>query len=279
MSDTSVHRVPETIATVVRFHVGHYVTAVALDLLERGVPVHQVTATGPATFTLDEEAPEEFRDASGGIAFNRAYATALKGPDCRLEWTADSGWMLHPNFDIEEPEDGGEPDCYVDVRWLAGGLTPPPEHVTQFLMSAHENWDGTGSAIRPSYRHPTDGYGHLLEQLTAYLPGPEPRLHFEDWQARFADAQDDAYFWRAIDELTVDGPDPVLDVPLRNSEARALLRLLDLLQAKATLRTTDLVAAVAADVAARIDGGRETADTGRTARDLAVRAPAWWRRS
>jgi hypothetical protein len=262
---------------VVQFHVGHYLTSVALDLLEHGVPVHQVTATDPTTRAIDEGEPAEFTDASGSIAFNRAYAAALRGPDCRLDWTAHSGWVLHPHFDVEEPEDGGEPDYYADARWLADGLTPSPQRVTRFLLASRDDWEGTGSAVRPWYRQPADGYGHLLEQLAAYLPDPDPRLHFEDWQERFDYGQDGAYFRHAVDDLSADGPDPVLDIPLRRSETRALLRLLDLLQAHTTLRTTDLAAAVAADLAARIDGGHETAETHRTARDLAVRAPDWWR--
>lgn len=279
MSDTRVHRVPETVSTVVRFHLGHYVTAVALALLEHDVPVHEVTAVAPATVSFSDEEPEEFRDASGSIAFSRAYAIALRGRDCRLDWSASSGWLLHPHFDLEEPEDGGEPDCYVDVRWLADGLTPPPERVMHFLLAAGDDWSSAGSVVRPYYRQRTDGYGYLIEQLVAYQPDPNPRLHFEDWQARFNYAQDCAYFWRTVDDLAADGPDPVFDIPMRRSEARALLRLLDLLQAHTTLRTTDLAAAAAADLAARIDATREAAETHRSARDLALRAPGWWRRS
>lgn len=272
-----VHRVPQPVTDAVRFRVGHYAAAVAHALLRAQVPVHTLHASGPITQSINIGEPEEFVDAHAALYFGQAVAAALRNADTALEWTAQSGWLLHPHLDVEF-EDGVEPDHFLGARWMGQDLVPAPAQVLGFVQAGREDWDAAGSAQRPYYRTATAGYGQLLDQLGAYLPDPaSDRFGYEDWSARFEQDRDNVSFWNTVDELTTSEPDPVLDVPLRRSEARALLRLLDLLQAYALGSSQDLAAAAAADLTARLDGGSEATETHRTARDLALRAQGWRR--
>lgn len=272
-----VHRVPQPVTDAVRLHVGHYAAAVAHALLRAQVPVHTMHASGPITQSINIGEPEEFVDAHAALYFGQAVAAALRNVDTALEWTAESGWLLHPHLDVEF-EDGVEPDHFLGARWMGQGLVPVPAQVARFVQAARKDWRSAGSARRPCYRAATAGYGQLLDQLGVYLPDPaEDRFSYENWSVCFEQDRDNVSFWNTVDELTTSEPDPVLDVPLRRSEAHALLRLLDLLQAYAPGSTQDLAAAAAADLAARIERGREAGDTHRAARDLALRARGWRR--
>lgn len=212
-------------------------------------------------------------DASGTIYFSQAYTATLR-PDCALEWSAESGWLLHPHLDVE-PDEDGRYDHYAGARWLAEGLVPPPARVAALLLAGQLDWEGAGSADRPVYRRPGDGYEQLLVAMAGYLPSPVDPPDYSDWRRRFDERRDFAYFWRAVDELTPAEPDPLVEVPLRRSEARALLRLLELLEAHSIGSTSDLAAAAAAELTARLGGGWERAETHRVARDLALRAQGW----
>jgi hypothetical protein len=272
MSDIPVHRVEQPIADAVRFHVGHYMTAVALRLLDEGLPVHGVGASGPVTDAVNVGDPQEFWDAGGSVHLSDSYTATIR-PGCRLQWTAGSGWLLHPYLEAEPKDEDDRDYFFAGARWLADGLVPAPGRIAAFLLAAQLDWESAGSAVRPAYRRETDGYEQLLEALAAYLPDPAADLqHYRDWNLRFEDLRGFAYFWRTVDDLIADGEDPVVDVPLRRSEISALLRLLDLLQAHTAGITTDLAAALAADLTARMNGTGESAQTHRDAWHTAVRA-------
>lgn len=267
MSDIPVRLVPHKTSETLAFYFGHYAAAVAEALLEQGLPVHGILAAGPHTEPIGD-GPEQFWEGGASIEFSTAFTRAVStGPELVLEWDAQSGWSLCPHPDDDK-------DLYADARWLADGLTPAPDRVVAFVLAAQVDLRGAGSGSRPYYRRQDDSYSPLAKTLKAYLPtGPQDLLR-RTWRLRFDLAQDAAYQRRVVNELTTPGADPVVDFPLRRSEIRALVRLLDLVEARAH-ETGKLAAALADDLTRRGAAEPESAqlyrEAGRAAAQIKAR--------
>ena len=266
MADFPERDIDQETADDLEFYGGHYVATVAKALLIEGLPVHVVAANGPMNLN------GSFYEASLDISFSKAYARTVSPHETLLlAWDLQSGWALCSDFNTEQH------DHLVGARWLADGLVPPPQRLAAFMLTAQLGLEAVGSAQRPYYRHDDDDYEELLQQLETYAPDEktEPH-HFASWRGRWESDQETAYQRRLVDDLTADGLDQVVNVPLRRSELRALTRMLDLLEARSST-TSDLVSAFVADLTAR------TADQSsdqRTAFDIARemksnRAPSW----
>ncbi|GAA2768693.1 hypothetical protein GCM10010103_77360 [Streptomyces paradoxus] len=73
-----------------------------------------------------------------------------------------------------------------------------------------------GSAERPYYRREGHDFPTLMERLAPYVPKPGSVAH--SVEQRFTQAQATAYHDRVLGALAVQGPDPMVDLPLRASE-------------------------------------------------------------
>jgi len=224
-------------ARKVRNLLGHYATEVAAALFKEGVPVRGISVAG---LCADDEAGE----AEAYLRFAPAYTRVLSETnEVALTWNDRSGWLL----DLDLSEEGYR----SRARWLADGLLPTPDRVATFMLTACLAPAEVGSSHRPFYRQEADSHEPLLKQLAAFHPGSTGRLGYNDWTRRFRARQQDAYQRWIVDDLTPDVNAPTVNVSLRTSEAKALLRALELAEAHDGHR--GLVGALASDLRARIE--------------------------
>ncbi|SRR5579884_98901 len=263
MSDIPAHRVDQKTASKTHWWVGHYITAVGFHFLEAGLPAVSLGVTWPYTEEVVEGEPEKFEEIGASVTFTRAFEHSLGWPPgnwTTLSWDAQSGWYLDPQTD-----EGDLADC----RWMGDGLVPDAGRVAAFVMTAQLEPGGAGSSARPFYRQERDTYDTLLAQLAPYVTGERrpPNPAKRPWKRVFSSRVGDWYSNRAKDALRAGENDPVVDVPLRRSEVRALTDLLALAE---THGASFLVSALSDDLNARLAGGPGSADH-RTALQLLKR--------
>lgn len=229
--------VDPTVARNVRHLVGHYATEVAGELFKEGVPVRTVTVAGP-------HSDDETGEAEAYLSFASTYASAFTNTEgFALAWNERSGWLLDLDF--------SEETYRARSRWMADGLLPPPSSVASFLLTASMAPTEAGSAHRPFYRQAADPYDPLLKQLARYHPRSAGRAGYDDWMLRFRDRRQEAYRRWLVDDLAEDAGAGAISLPLRSSEAAALLHVLEL--AEAHDGHVGLVAALGMDLRARIE--------------------------
>lgn len=244
------------IAQLVEYHVARYLLAVARHLLRDGVPVGSMETAGP--YDPGEIANPDFGSAIGWIRFTADFSRLLSGAgtEATLDWSEASGWSMR-----REALRGGE-----DIRWLGAGLVPEPRQVVRFVDSARMDFETCGSVDRPHYRSITQDRRDLLTRLAAYLGGV--RGLAADAREEFEIDKKITFLRQAMDELLTEDEDPVLSVPLRRSEARALAVVLDYAEYG---YASDVIAAMRADLAARLEGDpgdcRTAADRARRQRE------------
>ncbi|GHH83332.1 hypothetical protein GCM10018781_70350 [Kitasatospora indigofera] len=200
-------------ARALEFRTAHYVTAVAEQLMADGVPVTSVYSCGPYSGPEDS-----FEDVEGGIDFTHRFGRQIS-PDSEggLHWTGTSGWCYLRST-------GPVRDFLAGAGWMEEGLLPEPHRVAAFLDTVRLTPAAAGSRERPRYRATGRGVPELLDRLAGYVPGP-PAQHAP--QPRFAELRARAYHERVRTALAPQGPDPVLELPLRASEFQAVLHLLE----------------------------------------------------
>ena len=258
MTDGAAQRVDQEMADQVGFLTHHYMAAVAEYLIGQGIAVSSVMAHQPHTAGVGAEA--EFWEVEGDITFSPTFARALGGTGgggASVHWNGTCGWCV--SREIVVP---GEPTRDED-RWLGAGLVPGPDRVLGLILAAQIDFGTAGSDERPHYRAEATDYEQLSARLTAYVPDSETAFRaYDDPDWRVAQVRDQVYQRRAVTELLTDRADPVIDLPVRRSELRALGHMLE--QLEAASRST-LVAALGRDLAARAQDGPGSAERHRTA--------------
>ncbi|MFM9812778.1 DUF6292 family protein [Streptomyces scabiei] len=237
------------------YAIGRYVTAVAVKLLDEGLPVKSIHAYGH----YDDITQPDTDDVEGGIDFGSAFQQSVfPDGEVGLHWSATSGWCL---FLIPKSGGGG---LYDGARWLGAGLLPSPERVAAFVSSARLDAPSAGSAERPFYRTPREDLHELLKRLEAFAP--EGELSDHGYEYRFRELQGQTYRRRVIDAL-VSGDDAIVDLPIRRNELQAVLHLLEYAEAAdSTARgPEDFVAPVTADLKHRMGQGYGSAQEHRQA--------------
>jgi hypothetical protein len=228
--------------------IGHYVTFVAEQLLKEGLPV-----TGVHAYADHEEISHpETDDVEGGISFSRAFQFEFfPGGEVILHWTGTSGWCLC-SF---PPKDKG--GFYDNARWLGAGLLPSPERVAAFVSTVRLDPANADSGERPFYRRPREDFPALLKRLAAFTPRDE-QYRRRGHDHRFRSIQGLAYRGRVIDAL-VSTDDTIVDLPIRRSELRALIHLIDYAEAAgAPYGVEDFVTPFRADLTQRIGGSHDS---------------------
>lgn len=239
------------------FHARHYVTAVAEQLLAESVPVSGVHACGPYA-----EPGQTFIDVEGGITFTDRLDDQLGGNDCGLHWCGASGWCFYNNH-------GAYSDFLTGARWSGDGLVPEPRRVAAFFSLVRLSPAEAGSTERPYYRQEGRDFPELLKRLAPHVPPVESPSHLPG--PRFTQAQAAAYQRRVLASLAAQGPDPVIDLPVRASEAEALSHLLEYIEAVSSPLGPGTVAArLAQDLRDRRAGGYESVYRHHAAVDHAV---------
>lgn len=237
--------------------IGHYMVAVASNLLDEGLPVAAISSFG----AYDDLSQDVFGgDVEGSVEFTRAFRrTAFgDGRDAGLLWCGVSGWCF---FSI--PEGSGR-TLLQSARWMGGGLTPEPGRVAAFFSEVQLNADFAGSDERPFYRAPHTAPGALLKRLAVFDvdDGTAEAWHYD---SRFACLRNDAYQKRAVAALTADKQE-VVEVVLRSGELRALLAFLEYVEGSAPRdEARELSRKLGSDLLLRARDGRESLDQHREA--------------
>ncbi|WP_330301271.1 hypothetical protein [Streptomyces sp. NBC_00503] len=218
--------------------IGHYLVAVAGQLLDDGLPVTAVHACGIADVA-----------GEGVVEFSRAF----RGGEAGLHWSAASGWRFR-----RVP--GGA------ARWMGGGLVPPVDRVAAFMAAVLLDPAGAGSGEQPYFDAERDG---LVERLRKHVPGGSVAAAL-DYEYRFHVVRSEAYRDRAVASLLQGGPQ-VVEVALRQGELRALVQLLEYADgAAAPTGAGALARRLAADLTGRAPAGRAGLDRHREALSYAV---------
>ncbi|MEU0110643.1 DUF6292 family protein [Streptomyces sp. NPDC006251] len=240
------------LAKNLEFHTRHYVIAVAEQLLAEHIPVRNVNACGPYT-----EPGQTFNDVEGGITFTDRFDDQMGSNDCGLHWSGSSGWCYYNNH-------GSYADFLVGARWLGDGLLPEPRRVAAFLCAVRLDPAQAGSTERPYYRQEGVDFPDLLKRLAPFLPPTTSPAHAPG--ARFTQAQARTYQDRVLGALADQGPDPVIDLPMRASEVAALEHLLEYIEAVSSpFGPGTLAAHLGQDLRGRRGGGYESVHRHHTA--------------
>ncbi|MFG2894988.1 hypothetical protein [Streptomyces sp. NPDC048248] len=236
--------------------VGHYMASVAELLLRDGYPVAYVGSCPPEEL---DDSPEN--DGAGYIDFAPVVITQTNGaPDGARElffdWDTSSGWRLVLETSARASS---------LTRWMGAGLTPAPERVAAFFLSALLDLHSAGSDERPFYRQAGHDIDGLAQRLSQFDRNTSFKERFRSAQNRTAERQ----FTGAVL-----AEDTVITLPLRTGELTALQRLSDFLDMNAELRsmTTMLIADLKARaVATTDDTSRRSVTSHSTAAALAER--------
>jgi hypothetical protein len=265
MSDETMRAIDEQTAEQVEFLAHHYMVTVAEHLIREGIPVSEASGFAPHTDTL-KHGEKWFFEAEGSIDFSPSFTRSLASDyeHAALHWHAASGWYTSRSRRIV-----GDPQSTEEVedRWLGAGLVPPSERVLGFVLSAQMDFASAGSREQPYYREEASDYEPLIEQLAAYPPDSDEafREHDDpDW--RLATARNRICEQRAVAGLLTSGPDPVIELPIRRSELRALGHMLEHLEA---VSGSGIVAALGRDLAKRAGADRDSANQYRSVLDEA----------
>ncbi len=224
------------------YAVGHYMAAVAEQLLRSGIAI---TDVGAFALVVDERDGEILieDDVCGqvGLALSVQAKISRSPAEATLEWDAVSGWRLFRASAKDSPE--GE------VRWLGRGLVPEPGRVESFILAGQMDFSTVGSDEEPAYRLADWDYTMLLARLEPYIKEPEHVVL--GWQERWRSVRSAMYAGRLVDALLTDRPDPVTAIALRASEVRALQIVLECAEAAMGLAGTGVVDGLASDLANR----------------------------
>ncbi|MET8771176.1 hypothetical protein [Streptomyces sp. NPDC004658] len=199
--------------------IGHYMTAVAEKLLAEGTPVSSVSAWG--RYDDDEDREKHHNDVEGNVNLNESFVRRiLPDAEAGLHWSGTSGWCL---WVMPKGRVGTGDSFYDGARWLGAGLIPEPDRVAAFLSSWQLDPHAAGSSDRPFYRQPLQDLPGLCERLRVYR-----RVDYGNpsYELRFDNARCGAYYDRTVQALT-SRDDDIVNVPLRRSELKALLHLLE----------------------------------------------------
>jgi len=258
MTDEAAPRVDQEMADQVGFFTHHYMAAVAEYLITQGIPVSSVMAHQPHTAGAGDGA--RFWEVEGDIDFSPTFARALGGTGgggASVHWNGVCGWCV--SREIVVP---GEPTRDED-RWLGAGLVPAPDRVLGLILAAQVDFASAGSDERPHYRAEASDYEKLSARLMEYVPDSDKAFRaYEDPDWRLAQVRDQIYRRRAVTELLTDRSDPVIELPVRRSELRALGHMLEQLE---MVSCSTLVAALGRDLAARAQDGPGSAERHRAA--------------
>ncbi|MGP3951196.1 hypothetical protein [Streptomyces sp. 7N604] len=206
--------------------IGHYMAAIAEELLDDGVPVR-----GVDTYTVldDPDQAAIGKDLEGNVSLTPSFQRQVLGTagEAGLHWCAVSGWCL-----LLSPAES-RPTFLESARWLGAGLLPTPGRVAAFLSAARLEAESAGSRERPFYRTAGTSLENLAERLAVYLPTPGPTAP-RTYQDRYTRAAGTAYRDRALKALLEPKQD-IIEVPLRTGELEALRHLLDFTETAAGL--------------------------------------------
>jgi hypothetical protein len=250
-----VHEVTPRWATNIAFAAGHYLAAVAEYLLAEGVPVSEIGVEPPSTEKDEKGRAVRFTEVSGTIGLTGDLCEALSGHRdawAYLDWSGLCGWALE--------REGRE------SLWLGAGLVPAPGRVAAFLLAVQVHPEEAGSLDRPGYRDGTEDYDLLAGKLTEYLPARSEELPGKrNYELKFKLAHRRAYEERIARELLDQGPDPVIELPVRRSELRALAHVLEYGEGLGGAGFGGLMGALRRDLAGRVPGRADSADHSRSA--------------
>lgn len=225
--------------------IGHYMNAVAAELLADGIPVIGVRGSDRVGVLTDDDFET---DVDGDLSFNTAFERGLY-PDSEnvyLHWSGTSGWCLLPLKDDDA-------DYYDHARWFGAGLGPPVDRVVSFVATARLSPTEAGSSERPFYRTPGSDLTELHQRLEAFVPDPGT-LRGRTYGMCFDHLVDRVYTARVAGALN--SPDDTeVSVALRPGELDALRHLLEYTQTQAT----GLLGAHARHLAEDLDNRRQFA--------------------
>lgn len=242
--------------------IGHYMVAVAGQLLDEGLPVASISSYG----SYDDRSQDAFGgDVEGSVEFTRAFRRKLvsDGGDAGLLWCGVSGWCF---FSI--PEGSGR-TLLESARWMGDGLIPDPRRVAAFLSEVQLDASSAGSAERPFYRVPHKEPRVLLGRLQAFeRPDDSDEMWYYD--SRFSCLRSDAYQRRAVTALTAGGQE-LVDVAFHTGELQALMGILEYVEGAAPKdEARELARRLASDLGMRARDGRESCREHREAFTYAV---------
>ncbi|MCM2410647.1 DUF6292 family protein [Streptomyces sp. RKAG290] len=241
--------------------IGHYMVAVAGQLLDEGLPVASISSYG----AYDDRSQDAFGgDVEGSVEFTQAFRRRLvsDGGDAGLLWCGVSGWCF---FRI--PEGSGR-TLLESARWMGDGLLPEPRRVAAFLSEVQLDANSAGSEERPFYRVPHKEPRVLLGRLQAF---EAPAGADETWyDSRFSSLRTDAYQQRAVSALTADKQE-LVDVAFHTGELQALMGFLEYVEGVAPRgEARELARRLASDLGMRARDGRESCHEHREAFTYAV---------
>lgn len=242
--------------------IGHYMAAVAGQLLDEGLPVASISSFG----AYDDRSQDAFgADVEGSVEFTRAFRGRLAGDngDSGLLWCGVSGWCF-----FRMPEGSGL-TLLESARWMGGGLVPQPRQVAAFLSEVQLDAPSAGSEERPFYRVPHKEPRGLLGRLRAFeaLSASDESWHYD---SRFSRLRSDAYRQRAVRALTAEKQE-LVDVAFHTGELRALMGLLEYVEGAAPgEEARELARRLASDLGMRARDGRESFSEHREAFGYAV---------
>lgn len=221
--------------------VGHYMNAVAVALLEEGVPVTSIRASKLSTSRESET------DVDGELRFTRNLEDRLvpKAEDITLHWSGTSGWCLLVLHDDDH-------DHYHHARWLGAGLLPPPERVAAFMSTVQLSPGEAGSNERPFYRPFGEGVEELYQRLAMFLPSPDDWRSHHSFQKSFLAGRAHAYATHVSAALTSQG-DTEVELRLRVSELEALRHMLEHLEGSESPLLSTFASHLADDLLTRQD--------------------------
>lgn len=250
-----VHEVTPRWARNIAFAAGHYLAAVAEHLLAEGVSVSEIDVQAPTTEKDEKGWAVTFTEVSGTVGLTGDLCEAVSGHRdawAYLEWSGLCGWALE--------REGRE------SLWLGAGLVPAPGRVATFLLAVQVHPDEAGSLDRPAYRDGTEDCDLLADKLRQYLPDPGEQLPGKrNYELKFKIAHRRAYEARIAHELLDQGLDPVIELPVRRSELRALAHALEYGESLGAAGFGGLMGALRRDLAGRVPGQPDSADRSRTA--------------
>lgn len=193
-------------------YVGHYMAAVAEELISRDFTVAAMRSCGP-----HEYGGYLFLDVEGEISVVASHAEL---PEYALHWSGVSGWSV--GREDTEP-------FHRSAYWMKGGLLHSPADVVSFLEKCIENGNESGNEEEPVYRSPGKELHLLLQLLSQYVPrgdaAPSPSM-------RVLEARQQIYLHRIITALSSSEANTPIGMTFSEGEVKTIIFLLE--YAKAT---------------------------------------------
>ncbi|WP_404870922.1 hypothetical protein ACI1MP_37330 (plasmid) [Kitasatospora griseola] len=233
---------PETETETFARCLGHYAAAVAEALIADGLSVRVGSVSGPCMVwedSKDVDGPdvEVFQDAKVHLYFGREFRKHVgSGKGCELIWAADSGWYFFiDDANVKYAE------AMAAARWMGAGLVPEPKRVVQFVSALRLDLGASGSTERPYYRTAGENPEAVVSRLEPYVP---KRFHGQlvtgqmPWEYRHSWHRNRLVSGQVVSTMTDEPNEPWVDVPMRASEVRALLRLIQVLEMTADFPST-----------------------------------------